>query len=75
MIDYKQVKPDMSVVGSDDTQLALVDHIEGPATIKLKKDGKGQHHFIPLSWVKSVDDRLHLDRSKEQAERDWKTSS
>lgn len=74
MIDSKQVKPDMSVVGSDNTPLALVDHLEGSTSIRLKKDGTGQHHFIPLSWVTSVDEKLHLDRSKEQAEREWKTS-
>lgn len=41
------VKPDMPVVCSNDGQFAVVDHLEGKDTIKLKKDGTGRHHSSP----------------------------
>jgi hypothetical protein len=36
---------------------------------QLAKDEAGQHHYIPLEWVTSVDDRVHIDRPTEQAMR------
>jgi hypothetical protein len=41
--------------------------------IKLKKDQSGQHHYIPLSWVTAVDDKVHVDRPGTQAMREWST--
>ena len=71
MIEARQIKPDMSIVCSNDGQLGFVDHMEGKDTIKLKKDSKGQHHFIPLSWVKTVDSQIHCDRPGAQAMKEW----
>lgn len=68
------IRPQMPVVGSDDDELATVDHIEGHAYIKLTKDDSGQHHYIPVEWVTSVDDRVHLDRPTAQAIREWSTT-
>ena len=73
MINSQQIKPDMPVVCSEDGQFAVVDHIEGQDSIKLKKDDSGTHHFIPLSWVKSVDQKVHIDRPGDQAMREWRT--
>src|SRR5689334_15888980 len=61
------IKPYMPVVCSLGRELATVDHVEGHSLIKLTKDDDGQHHYIPLSWVTSVDDRVHLDRPEDQA--------
>lgn len=71
MIQANQIKPDMPVVCSKDGQFAVVDHMQGADTIKLKKDAKGQHHFIPLSWVKTIDSKIHVDRPGEQAMKEW----
>lgn len=68
-----RIKPHMPVVCSNNGQFATVDHLEGSSTIKLAKDGAGQHHYIPLSWVKSVDDKVHVDRPGSQAMREWST--
>jgi hypothetical protein len=68
------IKPRMPVVGSNDDRFAVVDHVEGRDLIKLAKDEHGQHHYIPLAWVTSVDDRVHVDRPGAQAMRDWTTS-
>ena len=46
----------------------------GGNTIKLKKDQSGQHHWIPASWVTSVDDKVHVDRPGDQAMKEWMSS-
>lgn len=74
MVDASQIKPDMPVVCSKDGQFAVVDHMEGKAAIKLRKDASGQHHYIPLSWVKTVDTKVHIDRPGDQAMREWSTN-
>jgi hypothetical protein len=73
MINATQIKPQMSVVCSANRQLAKVDHVEGQA-LKLTKDKNGQHHYIPLAWVKTVDDKVHLDRPGDQIIKAWTTS-
>ncbi len=71
MIEASQIKPEMPVVCSQDGQFAVVDHMEGKDCIKLMKDEKGVHHFIPLAWVTKVDDKVHVDRPGDQATREW----
>jgi hypothetical protein len=73
MIKTEEIKPDMPVVCSDAGQFAVVDHMEGQESIKLKKDKMGKHHFIPMSWVKSVDQQVHIDRPGDQAMQEWRT--
>jgi hypothetical protein len=68
------IKPRMPVVCSDNGQFGVVDHLEGSDLIKLAKDERGQHHYIPLAWVTSVDDKVHVDRPGDQAMRDWTTT-
>ena len=68
------IKPRMPVVGSEDGPLGVVDHLEGRDLIKLARDDRGQHHYIPLAWVTSVDDKIHIDRPGDQAMRDWTTT-
>ncbi len=67
------IKPQMPVVCSEDGQFATVDHIEGTDQIKLTKDDKGAHHLIPMAWVTSVDDKVHIDRPGKQAMQEWTT--
>jgi hypothetical protein len=71
MINISDIKPDMPVVCSNDGQFATVDHMEGLETVKLNKDKAGQHHYIPLSWIKLVDTKVHVDRPGDQAMREW----
>jgi hypothetical protein len=74
MINTNLIKPNTPVVCSNNGQFAVVDHIEGSHMIKLNKDAEGQHHYIPLSWVKLVDDKVHIDRPGAQAMREWTTA-
>ena len=73
MIDIQKIKPEMPVVCSQDGQFAVVDHLEGKDSIKLKKDKTGKHHFIPVSWVATVDGKVHIDRPGNQAMKEWRT--
>jgi hypothetical protein len=68
----EQIKADMPVVCSENGQFATVDHVEGKS-VKLTKDDKGQHHYIPLDWVKTIDDKVHIDRPGDKAMSDWST--
>lgn len=76
MINAHQIKPDMPVICSKNGQFATVDHMEGSKTIKLNKDTKGQHHYIPLSWVTSTESgKVKVDRSGDQAMQEWSAIS
>lgn len=68
------IKPHMPVVCSENGQFATVDHIEGTNEIKLTRDKSGVHHYIPLAWVVSVDDKVHVDRPGKQAMQEWTTA-
>ena len=73
MINAREIKPDMPVVCSENGQFAEVDHMDGQSSIKLKRDKSGKHHFIPLSWVTEVDEKVHVDRPGDQAMKEWRT--
>ncbi|RYF04427.1 MAG: DUF2171 domain-containing protein [Deltaproteobacteria bacterium] len=74
MIDANEVKAGLPVVCSNGGQFAVVDHMQGADTIKLKKDDAGTHHFMPLAWVTSAGDELKIDRPGEQAMKEWATA-
>jgi len=72
MINTNEIKPEMPVICSQGGKFATVDHIEGANSIKLKKDESGQHHYIPLSWVSSVEDgTVKVDRPGKEAMKAW----
>ncbi|WP_347986479.1 DUF2171 domain-containing protein [Methylomonas sp. AM2-LC] len=76
MIHPDQIKPDMSVVCSQDHTFASVEQMESSNYIKLKQDQDGRHHYIPLTWVNSIEgDRIKIDRTDEEAIRDWSSVS
>lgn len=74
MVSAQEIKPNMPVVCSENGQFAVVDHAEGSDSIKLKRDESGKHHYIPMTWVTTVDDKVHIDRPGEQAMKEWQTS-
>jgi hypothetical protein len=74
MITASQIKSNAPVVCSKDKQLGVVDHTEG-TFIKLKKDAAGVHHYVPLSWVTEVDEKVHLDRPGSQAMDQWSSKA
>jgi len=66
--------PNTPVMDSSNSQLGVVDRVEGTDSIKLNKDATGVHHFIPVSWVRSVDFKVRLDRPRAQVMREWTTA-
>ena len=69
------IHENMPVVSSQNGQFAVVDHMEGAKVIKLNKDDSGQHHYIPLAWVTSIDDKVHVDRTEDEVMKAWATSA
>jgi len=73
-IKPNQIKPNTPVVCSKQGQFGVVDHMQGTDAIKLNKDDKGVHHFIPMSWVTSVDDKVHINLTSDEAMKRWTTA-
>ena len=73
-MNTQNIKEHMPIVCSDNGQFGTVDKVEGEM-IKLTKDQQGQHHWIPTSWVKSVDDKVHVDRPGAQAMKEWSSAA
>jgi hypothetical protein len=74
-INKMDIRPHMPVVCSNGEQFGTVDHLDEGNTIKLTKDASGEHHWIPVSWVTSVDDQVHIDRPGKQAMKEWSSKA
>jgi hypothetical protein len=70
MTSPARIQKHMDVVSSKSEPLGMVDHIDG-STLKLARDVVGQHHFVPLTWVDFIDEKIHLKRSAAEVERLW----
>ena len=70
MANASQIREHMEVVGSDGQHVGTVDKIEGDR-IKLTKNdpqAQGQHRYIPLDTVASVEQNaVRLNLTAEQA--------
>lgn len=77
MVDASQIKNHTEVVGSDGDHVGTVDHMEGSDRIKLTRrdpEADGQHHYIPLDWVESVEnDQVRLNKTAQEAQSQWQT--
>jgi hypothetical protein len=73
MADASQIQEHMEVVGSDGGHVGTVDHVDGQR-LKLTRtdpDAGGQHHFIHLDSVASVDTKVTLNRTTQEAKDEW----
>jgi hypothetical protein len=73
MASPSSIKPSMTVVCLNDMPFAVVDEMEGNDWIRLRADERGVQHYIPLSWVRAVDDVVRIDRPSRQAMSQWAT--
>lgn len=77
MIDASHVREHMEVKGADGGHVGTVDHVEG-SRIKLTKSDPssgGQHHYIDLSMVDSVEGgSVRLNKKADEARRSWKAA-
>jgi hypothetical protein len=69
-----RVTEHMEVVGSDGSHVGIVDHARGESIILTRSDPSagGHHHTIPCSWVESVDDKVKLNLSADEAKQRWR---
>lgn len=72
MIESSSIREHMEVVGSDGKHVGKVDHVAG-ADIKLARSaGMGHHHLLPMSYVQSVDDKVRLSLTEDEAKQRWR---
>jgi hypothetical protein len=76
MVDKKNIREHMEVVGSDGKHVGTVDHMEGDNRLKLTKGDStdGKHHFVPLDWVDHIDSKVHLKKSSNEAMTGWQAA-
>jgi hypothetical protein len=65
----------MEVIGSDGQRIGTVDKVRGDRVILTKGDPNagGVHHSFPCSWVESVDERVTVNKTAEEAMRQWQS--
>jgi hypothetical protein len=71
------IREHMEVLASCGKHIGVVDCVEGN-TVKLTKSDPtagGRHHFIPLEWVATVDQHVHLNKNSEEVFQNWKAES
>ena len=69
-----KVTEHMDVVGSDGAHVGTVDKVRGDRILLTKndQDAGGQHHSIPSSWLKSVDTKVTLSKTADEAKKHWR---
>jgi hypothetical protein len=78
MKNTMDIREHCEVLGSDGGHVGTVDHLDGNSIKLTTSDpaANGQHHYIPVSWVSSADDRcVRLTKSSQEAMRDWSTAA
>jgi hypothetical protein len=75
MASIPQIREHMQVLGSDGVLVGVVDHVEGQDRIKLTKNNSadGDRHFINMSLVDYVDDRVHLAKPADEVMDEWES--
>ena len=71
MIASGSIREHMEVVGSDGKHIGKVDHVLGDAIELTRSMGVGGHHALPLDLVGSVDDKVHLTVTEDEAKNRW----
>jgi len=69
-----KVTEHMEVVGSDGAHVGTVDKVRGDRIILTKNDtdAGGRHHSIPSSWLQTVDDKVTISKTAEDAKAHWR---
>jgi hypothetical protein len=70
-----RVTEHMEVVGSDGERIGTVDKVRDGRIILTKNDPNagGVHHSIPCSWIESVDERVTVNKTAQQAVSQWES--
>ncbi|RDE06512.1 DUF2171 domain-containing protein [Sphingomonas aracearum] len=69
-----RAREQQEVVGSDGEHIGTIDHIRGDRLLLTKNDADagGRHHSIPSSWIVSVDDKVTINKTADEAKRQWR---
>ena len=69
-----RVTEHMDVVGSDGAHVGTVDKVRGDRILLTKSDSDagGRHHSIPSRWIASVDDKVTISRTADEAHAHWR---
>lgn len=70
----QRVSEHMDVVGSDGEHVGTVDKVRGDRIVLTKSDADagGRHHSIPSRWIRSVDDKVTISKTGEEAKSHWR---
>lgn len=68
------IQEHMEVLGSDGAHVGTVDKVRGDRVLltKTDKDAGGVHHSIPSRWIKTVDTKVNLSKTADEAKAAWK---
>jgi hypothetical protein len=69
-----KVTEHMEVVGSDNQHIGTVDKVRGDRILLTKNDADagGRHHSIPSRWIDSVEDKVKVRKTAEEAKAHWR---
>ncbi|MEG3088683.1 DUF2171 domain-containing protein [Sphingomonas sp. PB4P5] len=69
-----KVTEHMDVVGSDGAHIGTVDKVRGDRILLTKNDADagGRHHSIPSRWIDTVDDKVIVRKTAEEAKAHWR---
>lgn len=69
-----RVAEHMEVLGSDGQHIGTVDKVRGDRIVLTKSDpdAGGHHHSIPSRWIESVDDKVTIRKSADEAKDAWR---
>lgn len=69
-----RVTEHMEVVGSDGGHVGTVDKVRGDRIVLTKNDtdAGGHHHSIPSRWIQTVDDKVTIRKTADEAKAAWK---
>src|SRR3569623_978856 len=69
-----RVTEHMDVVGSDGGHIGTVDKVRGDRILLTKSDpdAGGRHHSIPSLWIESVDDKVTVRKTADEAQAHWR---
>jgi osmotically-inducible protein OsmY len=70
----RRVTEHMEVLGSDGSHVGTVDKVRGDRIILTKNDtdAEGRHHSIPSRWIQTVDDKVTLRKTADEAKNHWR---
>jgi hypothetical protein len=70
----QRVEEHQEVVGSDGEHIGTVDKVRGDRILLTRSDAAagGHHHSIPCTWITSVEDKVVVNKTAEQARQHWR---